>query len=174
MRIVIPTAGVIVGATVGAITYYTVAESGNAIATATHYGSYALGKIAGKGITVLVGPTTGQLVESTTIGTGQACLVPILRASSQRAALATAAAIGAATAVATALVIHGGSWVANRTHRALTRFLHQPPAEVPVVLTDGVCGFQVIDLIDDAKPVQKGLLLDAPSQSQCPVAETAT
>lgn len=171
MRIVIPTAGVIVGATVGAITYYTVAESGNAIATATHYGSYALGKLAGKGITVLVGPTTGQLVETTTIGTGQTCLVPILRASSHRAALATAAAIGAATAVATALVIHGGTWVANRTHRALTRFLRQQPAEIPVAISDGVCGFQVIDLIEDAKYAPTDHLPAVKSQSQYPVVE---
>jgi hypothetical protein len=149
MRIIIPTAGMIVGATVGAITYYGIAESGNAVATATHYGSYAIGKLAGKGITVLIGPTTGSLVESTTIGTGQACLVPIIRASSNRAALATAAAVGAASAIATALFIHGGTWIAKRAHSSLTRFLYQAPAEAPVRIKEGTGGFQVIDLLED-------------------------
>lgn len=157
MRIIIPTAGVAVGAAVGAITYYGIAESGNAFATATHYGSYAIGKIAGKGLTVLVGPTTGSLVESTTIGTGQACLVPIIRASSQRAALATAAAVGAASALATALFIHGGTWIVKRAHSSITRFLYQAPAEIPMRIKDGVGGFQVIELLEDlnAKPVLK-------------------
>ena len=159
MRIVIPTAGIVVGATVGAITYYSISESGNAIASATHYGSYALGKLAGKGINIFIGPTTAQIVEATTIGTGQDCLVPILRASSQRAALVTAAAVGAATAVATALVIHSGSWVVYHTHRALLRFLKQPPIEIPVKITNGVYGFQVIDLIEDIPNASKPALL---------------
>lgn len=176
MRIVIPTAGLVVGATVGAITYYTVAESGNAIATATHYGSYALGKIAGKGLSVLVGPTTGQLVESTTIGTGQACLVPIMRASSHRAALATAAAVGTATALATSLVVHSGKWVAHRAYGAAVRFMYQPPAEVPVCISNGVCGFQVIDLLEEpnAMPAPTGRLPDGPSLPRYPVAGKAT
>jgi hypothetical protein len=149
MRIIIPTAGMVVGATVGAITYYSIVESGNVVATATHYGSYAIGKLAGKGLNVIIGPTTASLVETTTIGTGQACLVPIIRASSKRAALATAAAVGAASAVATALVVHSGTWIANRVHTSLSRFLYQPPAEAPVCIKDSIYGFQVIDLIDD-------------------------
>lgn len=173
MRIVIPTAGVVIGAAVGAITYYTVAESGTAIATATHYGSFALGKIAGKGITILVGPTTGQVVETATIGTGQACLVPIIRSSSQKAALATAAAAGAAAALATALIVHGGTWVSQHAQNALTRFLRQAPIETQARILDGKDGFQVIDLIDDAKTAPTGLLLDAPHPPQSQAAGTA-
>lgn len=173
MRIVIPTAGVVIGAAVGAITYYTVAESGTAIATATHYGSFALGKIAGKGITVLVGPTTGQVVETATIGTGQACLVPIIRSSSQKAALATAGVAGAAAAMATALILHGGTWVFQRTQNALTRFLRQAPTETRARILDGKDGFQIIDLIDDTKTVPTDRLLDAPHLPQSQAVETA-
>lgn len=142
----VPTAGVVIGATVAAVTYVAVAESGNAVATATHYGSYVASKIAGKGITVLFGPTSGLVAEYATAHGGQQWLAPLITGSSRRAAMMTAAAAGAAAAAVTTVVYYGASWLWDHSTKALTRVMRQPPTAVAATVVDTENDFQAIEL----------------------------
>jgi hypothetical protein len=146
MRIIVPTAGVVVGATAAAMTYVAVYESGNAVATATHYGSFVASKIAGTGITVLFGAASGMVAEYATVGGGQQWLVPLIRGSSRQAAMVSAAAVGAAAAAVTTVIYYGATWVWQKSHKALSSVMKQPPTEVAATVVDTDNDFQAITL----------------------------
>lgn len=146
MRIIVPTAGVVIGATAAAVTYVVVAESGNAVAKATHYGSFVASKIAGTGVTLLLGATSGMVAEYATVHGGQEWLAPLITGSSRRAAMLTAAAVGAAAAAVTTAVYYGASWAWERSSQALSKVMRQPPTEVAVTMTDAGGDFQAITL----------------------------
>ena len=146
MRIIVPTASVIIGATAAAVTYVAVAESGNAVATATHYGSFIASKVAGTGIRLLFGATSGMVAEYTTVEGGQLWLAPLIRGSSRHAAMVSAAAVGAAAAAVTTAVVCGASWVWGHSQRALSKSMLQPPTEVTVTVSDAGGDFQAVEL----------------------------
>jgi hypothetical protein len=146
MRIIVPTAGVVIGATAAAVTYVVVAESGNAVAKATHYGSFVASKVAGTGVTLLLGATSGMVAEYATVHGGQQWLAPLITGSSRRAAMISAAAVGAAAAAVTTAVYYGATWAWEKSSRALSKVMQQPPSEVAATLTDAGDDFQAIDL----------------------------
>jgi hypothetical protein len=146
MRIIVPTAGVVIGATAAAITYVVVAESGNAVAKATHYGSFVASKIAGTGIRVLFGTASGMVAEYATVHGGQEWLAPLITGGSRRAAMISAAAVGAAAVALTTVIYYGASWVWGRSSKALSNVMRQPPTEVTAKLIDAGGDFQSIEL----------------------------
>lgn len=147
MRIVVPTAGVVIGATAAAVTYIVVAESGNAVAKATHYGSFVASKVAGTGITLLMGSTSGLVAEYATIHGGQQWLAPLITGSSRRAAMLSAAAVGAAAAAVTTAVYYGASWAWGRSSKALSNVMQQPPMMITATVTDAGDDYQEIVLM---------------------------
>jgi hypothetical protein len=146
MRIVVPTAGVVIGATAAAITYVVVAESGNAVAKAAHYGSFVASKVAGTGITLLMGSASGLVAEYATIHGGQQWLAPLITGSSRRAAMLSAAAVGAAAAAVTTAVYYGASWAWVRSSKALLKVIQQPPTTIIATVTDAGDDYQEIVL----------------------------
>lgn len=142
----VPTAGVIIGATAAAVTYVVVAESGNAVANVAHYGSFVASKVAGTGITLLMGATSGMVAEYATIHGGQLWLAPLITGSSRRAAMLSAAAVGAAATAVTTAVYYGASWAWGRSSKALSNIMRQPPTAIAVTITDAGDDYQEIVL----------------------------
>ena len=142
----VPTAGVIVGATAAAVTYVVVAESGNAVAKVAHYGSFVASKVAGTGITLLMGATSGMVAEYATVHGGQQWLAPLITGSSRRAAMLSAAAVGAAAAAVTTAVYYGASWAWERSSKALSNVMRQPPMAITATVTDAGDDYQEIVL----------------------------
>ena len=142
----VPTAGVVVGATAAAVTYVVVAESGNAFAKVAHYGSFVASKVAGTGITLLMGATSGMVAEYATIHGGQQWLAPLITGSSRRAAMLSAAAVGAAAAAVTTAVYYGASWAWERSSKALSNVMRQPPMAITATVNDVGDDYQEIVL----------------------------
>jgi hypothetical protein len=134
MKVVIPAASLIAGATAGALTYTTFAAATEATATSV-YMTTTLTRIAvGRGISLIAGPTTAAVVETAITLAGHGVAVPTVRRTGLAAAtLASVAAAATAVAVAgvTATLL---TYIGSRITSAIkTRMLQRQP---PVPLSD--------------------------------------
>lgn len=101
MKVVIPAASLIAGATAGAFTYTTLSAATEATATSV-YMTTTLTRIAvGKGISLIAGPTTAAVAEAAITLAGHGVVAPTVRRTGLAAAtLASVAAAATAVAIA--------------------------------------------------------------------------
>jgi hypothetical protein len=129
MKLLVPAASLIAGATVGAITYTTLSAAGEATATSVYLSTSLTRVVVGKGISLIAGPTTAAVVETAISLAGHDVAVPAIRSTSR-----TAAALSAAAAASVAAAIAGATvtFLAYLGAKVRTRMLQrQPPEPIP-------------------------------------------
>lgn len=122
----IPAVATTVGATVGALTYTSIAEAGNATATLTETGAKVVGFLAGEGVELAVGTTAGELTRLATVELSHNYLSPAIRKGSKTGAILGAAVAGTAATLATTAVIHVGESAIGMVQRYQQRRCQQP------------------------------------------------
>jgi hypothetical protein len=104
MRILITATSLIAGATATALTYATLDAAGTATATTVRIGTTATATALGAGISLIVGPITGNIVASAIRTVGHDMLTPTIQSSSRPVAIAASTAMGAIVVGAVSLL----------------------------------------------------------------------
>lgn len=133
MRIILPTApatALTAGVIAASITFTTMSYASNATVGATNMATRAVSFLAGRGVNLVFGPVTGFIAEQTTRELGEQLLTPVVRTGSRHVAYLTSAAVGAAVVAISTLLIHSGTWIYGKGHKAVCQYLKQPPIEV--------------------------------------------
>jgi hypothetical protein len=101
MKVIIPAASLVAGATAGAIAYTTFSAATEATATSVYMTTTLTRIVVGKGISLIAGPTTAAVVETAITLAGHGIAAPtVRRAGSAAATMASVAAAAAAVAIA--------------------------------------------------------------------------
>ena len=139
MRIIVPTApasAVTAGVVAASITFTTMSYASSATVGATSFATRAAGFLAGRGVNLVFGPVSGFIAEQTTRELGDGLLTPVVRTGSRQATYLTSAAVGTAVLILSTILIHAGTWVYGKGHKAICQYLRQPPTEVISNLMD--------------------------------------
>ena len=132
MKVFVPAASMIAGATACAITYTSLAAIGEAASTSVYLTTTLTRVVVGKGVHLIAGPTTAAVVESAITLAGHGVAVPAVRKTSH-----SVAAIGAITAATVAVAVAGATaaFLSYLRDKMVDRMRkRQPPEEIP--LTD--------------------------------------
>ena len=125
-----PASAITAGVVAASITFTTMSYASSATVGATSFATRAAGFVAGRGINLVFGPVSGFIAEQTTRELGEQLLTPIVRTGSRQAAYLTSAAVGTTVLVLSTILIHAGTWVYSKGHKAVCQYLKQPPIEV--------------------------------------------
>jgi hypothetical protein len=150
MKVVIPAASLIAGATAGAFTYTTLSAATEATATSVYMTTTLTRIVVGKGISLIAGPTTAAVVETAITLAGQGVAVPAVRRGGLTVAtVASVSAAAAAVAIAgitATLLTYIGTRIADSVRtRMLQRQAPIPLSDQADIFVDKEFGAIVID-----------------------------
>lgn len=131
-----PAVAVSAGVVAASITFSTMSHASDATIGATHYATRAVGFLAGRGVKLVFGPVSGFIAEQAAIEFGDGLVKPVVRTGTRQTAYITSAAVGVTVVALSTVAIHVGSWLYNKGHYAITRYLTQPPSEVVACLSE--------------------------------------
>jgi hypothetical protein len=150
MKVVIPAASLVAGATVGAFTYTTLSAATEATATSVYMTTTLTRIVVGKGISLIAGPTTAAVVETAITLAGHGIAAPTVRRGGNTvatmASVATAAAAVAIAGVTATLLTYIGARIADSLKsRMLQRQGPIPLSDQADIYVDKELGAIVID-----------------------------
>jgi hypothetical protein len=150
-KVTICATGTLVGATVSALVYSTLATTGDLTASLASSGISSGGELLAKGAELIAGPIAGSTVRAFT-KTGSTLVKPAIENSSRTTAIGLSALAGAGAAIGTSAVIYGAKGLSNLIYKYTTEYI------VPTVMTkiqhpieakdEDVAGVATIDDID--------------------------
>jgi hypothetical protein len=115
----ISAAGTLVGTMAACATYTAMRGTANGTAFLVDGGARLLGFVLGQGTTYVAGSRIGDIVQTATTTTGTHIVAPTLRTSGEMGAAATAAAVGAGSALLTTGILYGGLYVGRQIYDRL-------------------------------------------------------
>lgn len=139
MRIIVPTAppgAVTAGIVAASLTFSTMSRASDVSISAAHYATRAVGFLAGRGVNLVFGPVSGFIAEQTAVELGDGLVKPVIRTGARQTAYIASAAVGVVVVALSTVLIHTSTWLYNKGHCAVTRYLTQPPVEVVASLRD--------------------------------------
>lgn len=128
MRILITATSLLAGATASALTYSAIASTGVAATTLTRVGTTVTATALGAGISLIAGPTTGQIVRTAIETVGYTMVTPTVQSSSQMIALGASAAVGGIVVGAVSLLGMSLTFAWGKAIRLLQG--RQPPMSI--------------------------------------------
>lgn len=115
----ISAAGTLVGTMAACATYATLRGTANGTAFLVDGGARLCGFLLGRGAGYVAGSRIGDVVQAATETTGTHIVAPALRTSGEMGAAATAAAVGAGSALLTTGILYGGLYVGRQIYERM-------------------------------------------------------
>lgn len=121
LNIVLSATGLIAGATASALTYSAISATTTAATVTTRLGTHVASLAVGAGVRLVVGPTTGDIIQRSIQITGSTMITPTVESAGNTLALATSAVVGAIVVTAVSLLGYGVAY----SYKSAIRFLHK-------------------------------------------------
>jgi hypothetical protein len=127
-KVTICATGTLVGATVSALVYSTLATTGDLTASLASSSISTGGELVAKGAELIAGPIAGSTIRAFT-KTGSTLVKPAIENSSRTTAAGVSVLAGAGAALTTSAIIYGTKGLGNLIYKYTTEYI------VPTVMT---------------------------------------
>ena len=138
LNIVLSATGLIAGATASALTYSAIATTTTAAVATTRLGTHVASLAVGAGVRLVVGPTTGDIIQRSIQITGATMITPSVETAGNTLALATSAAVGAIVLTAVSLLGYGAAYSYKSAIRLLRSRQICEPIQASIVDDTGL------------------------------------